>query len=383
MEIIMDERRMLYLPYREIQEYLNRFMSESGQRCLVSDAVSVLAANGRCRQKPARNPDYQAWDLDDPEYIFNLFLDSYLDVSVLVDNPGFYKKHIDLEKLQFFSRDIWPLFAMRNEAEHIHSQNSFCLLYAVKRTVSIKIAGEAYILEEGGAALLAPGMEFGYLSSDESILLIMSIKSSTFQSAFSSIFASDTAMASFFSNCLYGQLQNFLLFYRKPDKRMFFLIRELVSESCSERLYAPEIENAYAAIILGEFFRNYNNVYSHYEDGRSVHLQMPMILRYIRNNLDTVTLSGAAMFFGYDPDYLGKLIKKSTGKYYSDVLNGYKIERSRRLLLYTDHSVEQIGGMCGFSNPNHFFRTFKKYMGITPAKYRRENANQPAVNAKL
>ena len=383
MENNMNERRTLYLPHRDIQDYLNRFMSGSGQRCLVSDAVSVLAAEGRCRQIPARNPDYRAWDLEDPEYLFQLFLDSYLDISVLVDNPGFYEKHIDLEKLLFFSRDVWPLFALRNEAEHIHSQNSFCLMYAVKGNVRIKIAGETYVLEEGGAALLAPGMEYGYLSSDESILLIMSIKSSTFQSAFSSIFASDTAMASFFSHCLYGQLQNFLLFYRKPDKRMFFLIRELITESDSERLYAPEIANAYAAILLGEFFRNYNNVYSHYEDGRSVHLQMPMILRYIRNNLDTVTLGSTAAFFGYDPDYLGKLIKKSTGKYYSDVLNEYKIERSRRLLLYTDHSVEQIGGMCGFSNPNHFFRTFKKYTGTTPAKYRRENADQPAGNAKL
>lgn len=370
----MDGRISYYLLHSDLQEYLTDYTKKNGKRCLLSDAACVLAGEGRCLTNPAPAPNYASWDLQDPEELFDIFLNSSLDVSILLRSPGFYGEKIDIEKIYFFSRDVWPLLALRNEEENIHSQNSFCLIYVIKASTRINISGEVYELKEGSAVLLAPNVNYGYSCPEDGIILSISIKSSTFRSAFSSIFAADNPMASFFSNCLYGNLQNYLLFFRKPDSYIFSVIRSLFQESESVRPYASEIANAYAAVFIGELFRNYSSVYMHYKDDRSVHSQMPLILRYIRSNMNTVTLQDMADFFGYAPDYLGKLIKKSTGKHFNDILNGYKVEKSRRLLLYTNDSVEEISALCGFSSPTHFFRTFKKYMNTTPARYRREKS---------
>lgn len=48
-----------------------------------------------------------------------------------------------------------------------------------------------------------------------------------------------------------------------------------------------------------------------------------------------------------------------------------RISYAEILLQTTTFSMESIAEACGYSNPVHFFRQFKKIKGITPAKYRK------------
>ena len=56
----------------------------------------------------------------------------------------------------------------------------------------------------------------------------------------------------------------------------------------------------------------------------------------------------------------------------TDFILRKKSEEAGRLLTYTDKSLTSVSEYLGFSSQSHFARVFKKYMGMTPAEYRRQ-----------
>ncbi|MBQ1518981.1 MAG: helix-turn-helix transcriptional regulator [Ruminococcus sp.] len=55
----------------------------------------------------------------------------------------------------------------------------------------------------------------------------------------------------------------------------------------------------------------------------------------------------------------------------SDVISG-KIEKAKEILNETNCTVSQVAAMCGYDNEEHFMRQFKKIVGVTPTKYRKQ-----------
>ncbi len=53
--------------------------------------------------------------------------------------------------------------------------------------------------------------------------------------------------------------------------------------------------------------------------------------------------------------------------------NQLKIQRSCQMLYFTNRSIKEICAELGFTDPYYFSRLFKKLMGISPAKYKRQD----------
>ena len=58
----------------------------------------------------------------------------------------------------------------------------------------------------------------------------------------------------------------------------------------------------------------------------------------------------------------------------SEYINAKRVEKSSDLLINTDYSLEMISQMCGFGSNAYFSRIYKKIMGISPLKYRKEHS---------
>ena len=48
-----------------------------------------------------------------------------------------------------------------------------------------------------------------------------------------------------------------------------------------------------------------------------------------------------------------------------------RMEEARRLLSTTDHKIQYIAELVGYTSNQHFTRTFKKYAGMLPVEYRK------------
>lgn len=89
--------------------------------------------------------------------------------------------------------------------------------------------------------------------------------------------------------------------------------------------------------------------------------------RYQDPNLN---ISMIGHHFEMKPTYLSKLFKDHTGEGLLDCINKTRIDQAKRLIAENHKNVSDVAGCVGFNDVNAFIRTFKKYEGITPGKFK-------------
>ncbi len=86
---------------------------------------------------------------------------------------------------------------------------------------------------------------------------------------------------------------------------------------------------------------------------------------------EKIMLENLAETFFINKYYLTRIFKEQFGLSISHYILQQRITHAKQLLRFTDHSIEQIGQMCGIGDANYFARAFKKVEGISPGEYRR------------
>ena len=71
--------------------------------------------------------------------------------------------------------------------------------------------------------------------------------------------------------------------------------------------------------------------------------------------------------------YISHVFKKYIGKPPMQYVTSKRISYAKKLLQETDLSACEIGEMCGYKDHALFFKAFKKFVGITPLAFRKEN----------
>ncbi len=85
---------------------------------------------------------------------------------------------------------------------------------------------------------------------------------------------------------------------------------------------------------------------------------------------DLPTLSELAKCTGLSRTYLSFVFKEVTGMRLQDYLTQVRLEKAKDLLGNIDLKIKQIAHEAGFSDPNYFYRVFKKKTGLNPTNWR-------------
>lgn len=98
------------------------------------------------------------------------------------------------------------------------------------------------------------------------------------------------------------------------------------------------------------------------------------ILHYINHNYaDNITLENIAPLFGYNSSYLGRIFSRKMGETFNSYVDHVRIERSKELLRQEDSRIYTIAERVGYRNADYFHIKFKKYVGMSPAEYRKRS----------
>ena len=95
---------------------------------------------------------------------------------------------------------------------------------------------------------------------------------------------------------------------------------------------------------------------------------------YIELNFQnsSLSLSETADALDLNKSYLSTLMNEVLETGFTDYLNSVRIAKAREMLDNTGMSVNEICQATGFNSVQNFIRVFKKYVGMTPGQYRKQ-----------
>lgn len=107
------------------------------------------------------------------------------------------------------------------------------------------------------------------------------------------------------------------------------------------------------------------------ENGEANSFIVKNALEYIReNSREKLRLSDVADQVYVSQWHLSKLLNKHTGKTFSDILNGARMDQSKELLKDPSLRICDVAEQVGFQDLAHFSRVFKKMEGMSAGEYR-------------
>lgn len=94
-------------------------------------------------------------------------------------------------------------------------------------------------------------------------------------------------------------------------------------------------------------------------------------LEYIYNHLhERITLQRLAQAVGLSSAYLSRLFCQQTGCSVTEYIRQKKVQTAQNMLLYSRYSPAEIAVTLAFPSQSYFTEVFRKYVGVTPVKYR-------------
>lgn len=94
------------------------------------------------------------------------------------------------------------------------------------------------------------------------------------------------------------------------------------------------------------------------------------VLRYIEGYYRSASLSEAADALHYELTALSRLIRRETGKSYTELLQEKRLSQAAWMLRNTGHKVDEIARLVGYENVSYFHRLFSARFGCSPKQYR-------------
>jgi len=253
----------------------------------------------------------------------------------------------------------------------IHQHNFFEIMYVYTGHCKQVIANQSVTLQGGDVCLIAPFVPHRVEVTDDSILINIHIKSSTFQSTFFDLLENSNILSTFFNRVFSGEFQNqYLLFHSFGDTQIREKVDDLILEFANKQKYFEKIMDATIQEFFGYLLRGYEQTVEIGSLTQKDSKQTIALITYIQNNFMDLNLSDLAHKFHYSSPYLSKLIKKQTGQSFVQLTRGLKLKKARFMLETSSKSIQEIAFQSGFNSSEHFIRTFKQEFQTTPSAYR-------------
>jgi len=123
-------------------------------------------------------------------------------------------------------------------------------------------------------------------------------------------------------------------------------------------------------IALDGFFRRFSRL-SRQRTKDPDDLLIQRATSYMEEHLrEELTRDKVARAVGISSSHFSRLIREKKGRTFTDLLNQYRIEHASKLLVRSSKTLAEITNEAGFCDQSYFSKVFRRYKGISPAKFK-------------
>ena len=99
--------------------------------------------------------------------------------------------------------------------------------------------------------------------------------------------------------------------------------------------------------------------------------QLKAVFNLIKQNYGSmISLDDMASSAGMSPKYFCRVFREMTHRTPVEYLNAFRVDQACQQLRAGKESLIDVAYNCGFNDFSYFIKTFKRYKGMTPHKYR-------------
>lgn len=260
------------------------------------------------------------------------------------------------------------------EDQEYHYHDYFVAFYPYRGDYTFNIMGKNIVLHEGEICLFQPlvGHKILQQADPNNVLFTIRFRKSLLIQSLLSVMPKSEVMLDFFLAPFWSATTDphYYLVYFADSPYHASVIRNMVEIIVQEYVnMLPDYDTLLDSACTLLFSALSRCTVIHGSGKKNIPITAS-ILQYINRNCATVTLDQIAEKYSYNANYLSVLLRKDTGKTFSEILRTCRLQRACTLLGNSDFPIERIALLSGYPHNSYFFKTFKSVMGVTPTQYR-------------
>lgn len=140
----------------------------------------------------------------------------------------------------------------------------------------------------------------------------------------------------------------------------------IIGNLCSNLLFLT-LRNMPSALFLGQDMQAYPDNYN----------TALLITKYIAAHCtESLSLEKVAEEFHLSSRHVNRLLSDYYGQKFNNIINAYRLNQAKELLMTTEHSIDEIAYQVGFSSSRSLYNLFHKYERLSPLEYKKYTVNK-------
>lgn len=278
---------------------------------------------------------------------YEIFPENYDKSSVrIISTPSAAAK-----KSFFYVQETGYLKIVSSHRTERQNLNSFLIVYVAGGSGSLEYDGRTYALKKGQCFFIDCMKNHSYYSSEDDPweLLWVHFNGATSKEYFDIFYKNSNPV-----------------FFPKDALKTESVLREMI-EINRESSHDNEVRSSLEIVtLLTQALQGGSR--RKFPDGKAAQIK-----QYINSHYtERITLESLESEFYLSKYYIEKEFKKCYGITVFGYIIAKRINLAKRLLRFTDKTIDEISHMCGFSDQSYFNRQFKKAEGITGTAFRKK-----------
>lgn len=300
---------------------------------------------------------------------------AYLDGSGQVLKDIYTRKNQFEVDCQLFLRE-GRLITVRHHSRFVefpqHKHNYIEMLYVCAGEITHYIGGQEIRMQPGDMILLNQHVKHGVKRAEYGDVGINFIVLPEFFDIPLQMIGRQNILADFLVGTLRqnNPIPQYLNFQLGGQQAISNLMENMITSIiCGNQ--NEEVINQYSMGLVFLYLINHIDRLSAQSSQSYEDIIIQATTKYIDSNYKTASLSCIAEDFKQPLPSLSRLIKKSTGYTFQELLMRKRFQKAVMFLVETELPVEEIAVNIGYENQSYFYRQFIKRYGMTPNEYRK------------